>query len=76
MNSGGFQFWDTLTSAVYTDESLVDFEEMQLSVVEEEGPESGYTKPDPNGSTIRVATSADQKKFESILLTILNWEIK
>jgi pyrimidine-specific ribonucleoside hydrolase len=76
VNSGGFQFWDTLTSAVFTDESLANFEEMQLSVVEEEGPESGYTKPDSNGSMVRVATSADQKKFESLLLTILNWKIK
>lgn len=74
VDSGGFQFWDTLTSAVFTDESITNFEEMQLSVVEEEGPESGYTKPDQNGSMIRVATSADQKKFESLLLTILNWK--
>jgi len=76
VDSGGFQFWDTLTSVVFTDESLADFEEMNLSVVEEEGPESDYTKPDPNGPMIRVATSADRRKFESILLTILNWEIK
>jgi inosine-uridine nucleoside N-ribohydrolase len=71
---GGFQFWDTLTSAIFTDESLADFEEMQLSVVEEEGPESGYTKPDAAGPMIRVATSADRGKFENIFLTILNWE--
>jgi len=76
VGSSGFQFWDTLTSAVFTDESIAGFEEMQLSVVEEEGPESGYTKPDPNGPMIRVATSADRGKFESILLTIMNSEIK
>jgi len=74
VDSGGFQFWDTLTSAIFTDESIASFEEIQLSVVEEEGPESGYTKPDAAGPTIRVATSADRVKFESILLTILNWE--
>jgi len=76
IDSGGFQFWDTLTSVVFTDESIANFEEMQLSVVEEEGPDSGYTKPDSNGPMIRVATSADRSKFESLLLTILNWEIK
>jgi len=74
VSNGGFQFWDTLTSVTFTDESIATFEEMQLSVVEEEGPESGYTKPDPTGATIRVATSADRSKFESIFLTILNSE--
>jgi hypothetical protein len=44
-----------------------------LSVVEEEGPESGRVKQDPNGSKIKVALSADRKKFEPVLLTILNW---
>ena len=74
VDSGGFQFWDTLTSGVFTDESLAGFEEMHLSVVEAEGPESGYTKPDPGGPAVRVATGADRVKFESLLLTILNWE--
>jgi len=74
VNSGGFQFWDTLTSALFTDESIANFEEMNMSVVQEEDPESGYTKPDSNGPTIRVAISADHNKFESLLLTILNWD--
>jgi len=74
VESGGFQFWDTLTSAIFTDESIAAFEEHQLTVVEEEGSESGYTKPDPNGPMIRVATSADRSTFENLLLTILNWE--
>jgi inosine-uridine nucleoside N-ribohydrolase len=73
VDSGGFQFWDTLTSAVFTDESIASFEGMQLKVVEEEGQESGYTRSDPNGATIRVAMSADRSKFERLLLTILNW---
>jgi len=74
VDSGGFQFWDTLTSAIFTDESIASFEEIQLRVVEEEGPKSGYTQPDAAGPTIRVATGADRDKFESIFLTILNWE--
>lgn len=74
VDSGGFQFWDTLTSAIFTDESIATFEEIQLTVVEQEGPESGYTKPNSNGPTIRVATSADRGAFEGIFLTILNWE--
>jgi pyrimidine-specific ribonucleoside hydrolase len=74
VDSGGFQFWDSLTSAIFTDPSIAAFEEMQLNVVEEEGPESGYTKPDPNGARVKVAMSADRNKFEQIFLTILNWE--
>lgn len=73
VDSGGFQFWDSLTSAIFTNPSIASFEEFQLTVVEEEGPESGYTKPDSNGAMIKVATSTSREKFESLLLTILNW---
>jgi len=73
VDSGGFQFWDSLTSATFTDPNIVTFEEHNLSVVEEEGPESGRTKQDPNGAKIKVAVSADQKKFEQLFLTVLNW---
>ena len=37
---GGTQFWDELTAAIVTDESLATFEMFELQVVEEEGPES------------------------------------
>jgi inosine-uridine nucleoside N-ribohydrolase len=73
VDSGGFQFWDSLTAAIFTDESLTTFEEMQLIVMDEEGPESGYTKPAPEGGNIRVATHADKEEFEKLFLTILNW---
>jgi pyrimidine-specific ribonucleoside hydrolase len=74
VDSGGFQFWDSLTSAIFTDESIAAFEEIQVSVVEQEGPESGYIKRDPNGARIKIAMSADRGKFEALLLTILNWK--
>jgi pyrimidine-specific ribonucleoside hydrolase len=74
VDGGGFQFWDTLTSAIFTEEGIATFEEMKLTVVEAEGPENGYTKPDPNGPTIKVAVSADRNKFEPLFLTVLNWD--
>lgn len=74
VDSGGFQFWDSLTAATFTDQTIVKFEEHNLNVVEEEDPESGRTKQDPNGAKIKVAVSADPKKFERLFLTILNWE--
>jgi pyrimidine-specific ribonucleoside hydrolase len=73
LDSGGFQFWDSLTSSTFTDQSITKFKELNLSVVEEEGPESGRTKKDANGAKIRVAMSADQNKFELLFLTVLNW---
>jgi inosine-uridine nucleoside N-ribohydrolase len=73
VDSGGFQFWDSLTAAVFTDPSIAEFEDIRLKVVEEEGPESGRTKPASDGSTVKVAVSADRERFEQILLTIWNW---
>lgn len=74
VDSGGFQFWDSLTAAIFTDQSIAAFEEMRLRVVEEEGPESGRTTPDPNGVLIKVTRSADRDRFQQVLLTVLNWE--
>ena len=74
VDSGGFQFWDSLTAAIFTDPSIARFEEMELTVVDEEGPESGRTKPASGGPSIKVAVSAERKTFEQILLTIWNWD--
>lgn len=73
IDSGGFQFWDSLTAAIFTDESIASFEDLQLTVVVDEGPESGRTRPGGGGDIIKVAVSADQARFEQLLLTILNW---
>ena len=72
IQSGGLQFWDELTAAIATDESLATFETFELQVVEEEGTESGYTKPTPGGAKVRVAVSADGLRFEATFLSILN----
>ena len=72
MESGGFQFWDTLTAAIVTDESLATFETRTILVVETEGSESGYTRPVENGVSVRVATSADRQRFEILLMAVVN----
>jgi pyrimidine-specific ribonucleoside hydrolase len=74
VDSGGFQFWDSLTAAIFADEGIASYEDMTLMVVEEDGPESGYTRPSPDGYAVQVAVSADQSRFEQLFLTILNWE--
>jgi inosine-uridine nucleoside N-ribohydrolase len=73
VDSGGFQFWDSLTAAIFTDPSIAKYQEMKLTVVEKEGSENGRTKLASDGSTIRIAVSADRKRFERILLTVWNW---
>ncbi len=72
VQSGGFQFWDSLTAAIFTDENLATFKPYNIQVVEEEGPESGYTKPVPGGAEVRVAVSADSQRFEELFLEVLN----
>jgi inosine-uridine nucleoside N-ribohydrolase len=72
VQSGSLQFWDSLTAAIFTDESLAAFELHNIQVVEEEGPDSGYTKSVPEGAEVRVAVSADGRCFEKMFLKVLN----
>jgi inosine-uridine nucleoside N-ribohydrolase len=72
VESGGFQFWDSFTAAVATDETLARIEPGEIVVVEEEGPESGWTKPTKGGFPVRVAVWGDQERYEALLLTVLN----
>jgi inosine-uridine nucleoside N-ribohydrolase len=72
VESGGAQFWDSLTATIATDESLATFETYELQVVEEEGVESGRTRPSPGGASVRVAVSANGPRFEDTFLSVLN----
>lgn len=74
VDSGGFQFWDSLTAAIVTDETLAEFDEVRVRVIVEEGPDSGRTVLDEAGEKIRVVTSIDRARFESVILTVWNWE--
>jgi pyrimidine-specific ribonucleoside hydrolase len=72
IQSGSYYFWDPLAAAVLTDNSLVTFENKMLTVIEEEGPESGRTKMSGDGASIRVAVNADSQGFEQLFLDTLN----
>ena len=67
-----FYFWDSLTAAIVTDKSLANFENLQMIVIEDEGPDSGRTLVRSDGQMIRVATWANQARFEKIFLDTLN----
>ena len=70
--SGAYYLWDQLTVAVATDESLATFQELALTVMEEEGPESGRTLTGDEGYPIRVTLTADRSRFETLFLDTLN----
>jgi pyrimidine-specific ribonucleoside hydrolase len=72
LESGGYYFWDPLAAAILTNEGLGTFETKRLSIVTQEGPESGRTLLAANGSTVRVAVSADGSRFEQLFLDTLN----
>jgi inosine-uridine nucleoside N-ribohydrolase len=72
IRSGWTYFWDPLAAAVATEEGLAAFQEMSLSVVEEEGTDSGRTIANEGGSTIRVAMTADRERFEALFLDAVN----
>lgn len=72
VRSGHFQFWDSLTAAIALDDSLATITERGITVITEEGKESGYTKPDPDGTLIRVASWADGERFKTEFLGRLN----
>jgi inosine-uridine nucleoside N-ribohydrolase len=72
IRTGGYYFWDPLAAAILTENSLATFETKTLIVIEEEGNESGRTQVSGNGASIRVAVSADGKRFEQLFLDALN----
>jgi inosine-uridine nucleoside N-ribohydrolase len=72
IGAGYFYFWDPLTAAILTDGSLGTFERRCLTVVDKEGPQSGRTLETPTGADIRVCTSVDSARFESLFLDVLN----
>ena len=72
VQSGGYYFWDTLTAALLTDNSLAVFEIRNLTVIEEEGNQSGRTQASESGAPVRVAVDADAERFEQLFLDTLN----
>ncbi len=72
IRSGGYQFWDVLTAALLADEGLARYQPMRLTVVQDEGPESGRTVAAADGAPVRVAIWADGARFEELFLRTLN----
>jgi inosine-uridine nucleoside N-ribohydrolase len=76
INSGGYYFWDPLAASIATDETLATVEPQTLTVIEQEGPESGRTRPSEEGSTVLVCTGAEAAAFEELFLHTLNGRLR
>ena len=76
INSGGYYFWDPLAAAIATDEALATVEPQTLTVIEQEGSESGRTLGSGEGSTVLVCTGADAAAFEEVFLHTLNGRLR
>jgi inosine-uridine nucleoside N-ribohydrolase len=68
----GYYFWDPFAAAVLVDERLTSVESAGLTVVIDEGPESGRIVRAGDGGLARYATSADLERFEELLIDTLN----
>jgi pyrimidine-specific ribonucleoside hydrolase len=72
IRQGWYYFWDPLAAAIATEESLTNFQEFQLVVIEEEGSDSGRILESNSGRIVRVAIWADAARFEQLFLDTLN----
>lgn len=72
IRSGGYYLWDAIAAAILTDTSLAAFETRNLTVIEEEGDQSGGLQASENGSPVRLAVDVDAQRFEQLLLDTLN----
>lgn len=72
VQGGGYYFWDTAAAAILTDNSLAAFEDRTVTVIEEEGDQSGWTQASESGAPVRLAVDLDAERFEQLLLGTLN----
>jgi inosine-uridine nucleoside N-ribohydrolase len=75
LDNGGFYFWDPLTAAILTDESLARFVTRRLGVVQTEGPDCGRLISDAAAPALRYADWVDVARFEALFLDVLNREV-
>jgi purine nucleosidase len=76
IDSGQYMFWDTLTSAVAIDPSLVRTEKVKIRVVLD-GNAAGQTVEDhDHGYEVDLGVWADQERFEKLVLDILAGKMK
>ena len=68
IDSPGYDFWDSLTAAIWVDESLATFETRGLAVE----ADSGRVIAPAGAPVVRYAVTADKARFEQAFLDSLN----
>lgn len=75
VQSGDFFAWDPLAAAILTDDSIAQFTDLEISVVQEldeEHDRSGQLVRSPDGAPMRVAMKADAQAFYTHWLDVIN----
>ena len=65
----------SFSAAIALDESLATFETRPVSIIEGEGPESGATRLDESGNSVKIATAANGERFKQHFLDVLNGRV-
>lgn len=65
-------FWDGLAVACLLDPAVVQLEQAGIRVVTGDGPDSGRTVRDAQGTTMSIAVDGDQTRFEAIAIASLS----
>ena len=69
--AGDHFFWAELAAAILVDDSLASFETERLVVEFGDSEIAGWTRVDPAGTLVRIATSVRRQAFEQLLLETL-----
>lgn len=71
LGSGGLCFWDQLTAALLTDETLASFGTATITISEGKPEEAGTTVRSEEGADVRIPTTIDTERFEQEFLSAL-----
>lgn len=71
IQTGFYYLWDTLTAAALVAPEVVTYDQIDLMVVTESGPDYGRTAVAAEGSPVRVAVRADKELFEALFVRVL-----
>jgi inosine-uridine nucleoside N-ribohydrolase len=71
LTNSNYQFRDALTAVSFSDAQIIEFEEMNIRVIEE-GSHIGRTMVTTGGYPVQVAVWANRAYFEELLIAVLN----
>lgn len=76
IENGTFYFWDPVTAAILTDETLGEVETRSITVATSNDADSGRIALTDDGTPVRIAVDIDRARFEQTFLQTLNGQFK